>query len=143
LLLTVPKYTPEIQAAYDALKAAGQRMDLYRLSGGDYDPVNPSANARTVQQQTTSHGVVLPASNGTIEAFDNRALSDPNRRRKFRFVLLAGKGLVFAPESGDILKTAEGFYSVLGSTPLNPDGGGNILFNVGCSLDLPNFTPPA
>ena len=138
----MPKYAPEIQAAYDALKAAGQRMELYRLSQ-DYDPVSPATSARTVQQSAIGQGVVLPASNGTIEAFDNRALTDPNRRRKFRFVLLAGKGLDFTPENGDVLKTKEGFYAVLGSTPLSPDGDGTILFNVGCSLDLPNFTPPA
>lgn len=136
-------YAPQVQAAYAALKAAGQTVRLFRLGFPTaYDPVNPTTSLKAVQQTTSGAAVVLPASNGTIEAFDNRLKDDPTVKQRFRFVILAGKGLSFIPEAGDVLETAEGFYRVLGSTPLNPNGAQAILYNVGCTTDLEPFIRP-
>lgn len=129
-------YQPQIEAAEKLIAAKGQAMTLYRLGTvAAYDPVNPASAALTVAAQSPVSGVVLPASNGTIEAFDNRILNDPAQRRSFRFVILAAKQLTLVPQAGDILQTAEGLYRLLGATPLNPNGQGAILYNVGCTLD--------
>jgi hypothetical protein len=118
-------------------------MTLYRLTlAPAYDPENPDSSSPVISLQCPCVGVTLPASQGTIEAFDNRALSDPIRLQKFRFVMLAGKGLTFTPEANDLLQMADGLVRVLGSTPLNPDSNVEaILFNVGTTRDV-NFTLP-
>lgn len=121
-------------------------MTLYRLTLAGFDAVNPAATVMQVQLSCSAAGVVLPASNGTIEAFDNRILSDPLQMRSFRFVMLAGlqpdgTPLTFTPQANDILRTTEGLYRLLGATPLDPAGQGPILFNVGCTLDVQLVIP--
>lgn len=113
----------------------GAQMTLYRLKLTDFDPVSPSATVAEVDSFAPAVGVVLPASNGTIEAFDNRILSDPLQRQNFRYVILAGKGLTLVPQALDILSTPEGLYRILGTTPLDPAKDGVILYNVGATLD--------
>jgi hypothetical protein len=122
-------------SALRGIKRNGQAMTLYRPTLGSYDPVNPAAAVPTVDSSCPAFGLVLPASNGTIEAFDDRILSDPARRQSFRFVILAGSGLTLKPQAEDLLSTAEGVYRLLGATGLNPNGQGFILFNCGCTLD--------
>lgn len=114
-------------------------MTLYRLTLGTYDPVNPGGNEPTVDVQCAGFGVVLPAGKTELQAFgqaDNRLLTDPLAIQKFRYVILAGKGLTFIPTANDILKTNEGLYRLIGATPLDPAGQGAILFSCGCSLDI-------
>lgn len=113
-------------------------MTLRKMVLANYDPVNPGTSVPSVDSSHPCFGVVLPASQGTIEAFDNRALSDPIRRQQFRFVMLAAKELPagVVPLNNDQLVTAEGVYRVLGSTPLNPNGTQPIMYNVGCTTDL-------
>jgi len=132
----VSKYSSQIATAFRLLKQKGQKFTLLRLAdSADYNPVTPGDTAVEVAFQTTCHGVVLPSTQGTIEAFDNRILDDPAQRRAFRFCILAAQGLDFEPQAQDVLLTAEGPWRILGATPLNPAGDGAILFNVGATLD--------
>lgn len=129
------KYSPQIALALRLIAAKGQRMTLTRLSFVEYNPLAPNANLLTIEDQCPVNGVVLPASQGTIEAFDNRILDDPMQRRSFRFCILAAAGLTFEPRAQDVLLTTEGPWRILGATPLNPAGDGAIIFNVGATLD--------
>lgn len=152
----MPKYDPQAQAALRLITRKGQKMTLYRMGlsitcdntepcdspFGNYDPMNPAVAVPTVDIQCPAYGVVLPASQGTIEAFDARILDDPIQRRDFRFVILAAKGLTFNPQGADILRTGEGLYRILGATGLNPAGDGNIIFNLGCTLDVQKVIAP-
>jgi hypothetical protein len=110
-------------------------MQLIRLKLDTYDPLHPDQSTPVILAQTTAYGVNLPASGGTIGAFDNRILSDPALRKSFRYFLIAGSGLAFEPEANDILKFSGGYARVLGATPLNPGGDGAIIHNVGATLD--------
>lgn len=115
-------------------------MTLYRVGLPTYDPISPEASEPTILHQTACVGVVLPASPQSIAAFDKAILDDPLQRRNFRLVMLAGAApggslLPFDPQALDILKTNEGNYHLLGATGLNPAGDGNILWNLGCTLD--------
>lgn len=116
-------------------------MTLFRLTLDGYDPEHPADEVITVENETGSFGVVLPASNGTIEAFDDRILSNPSQLQQFRFVILAGLGLEFEPGPEDLLATREGIYRVLGSTKLDPSGEGGIIYNIGATMDI-NYEPP-
>lgn len=112
-------------------------MQLTRFKLDDeYDPLNPDESTLMILQTCPINGVNLPASQGTIEAFDNRILNDPQLRRSFRFFILAGLGLLFQPQANDVLTTAEGHCRILGATPLNPAGDGAIIYNVGATLDV-------
>lgn len=116
-------------------------MTLFRLTLDGYDPMNPAAEEISVENETAGFGICLPASNGTIEAFDDRILSNPNQLQKFRFVILAGLGLEFEPGPEDLLATREGIYRLLGATKLDPSGEGGIIYNCGCTMDI-NYEPP-
>lgn len=136
------KFARQIETARRLIAKNGQSMTLYRLTTeAPYDPLAPSALALAISQQCPISGVVLPASNGTIEAFDARILADPDLLKNFRFVILAGSGTTFKPRPQDMLSTAEGPYRILGSTPLDPAGDGPIIFNVGCTLDISFVLP--
>lgn len=110
-------------------------MDLIRMKLDSYDPLHPAASTPEVFEQCKAQGVNLPASGGTIEAFDTRILSDPALRKSFRFFIVAGLGLTFTPQANDLLKTSEGYCRILGATPLNPAGDGAIIFNIGSTLE--------
>jgi hypothetical protein len=119
------------------LDKKGQAMTLFRFNLGGYDPETPELTTPSLSYQSPCKGVVLPASGGTIEASDDRILSDPRRRQSFRFVILAGLELTFRPRAQDILRTVEGDYCLLGASPLDPAGQGVIIWNCGCSKDVP------
>lgn len=111
-------------------------MTLKRFkTSAAYNPLSPHTTAHELEASCQSAGVVLPASNGTIEAFDDRILKNPSLRQSFRFVILAGQPLTFDPQAQDILETNEGPYRLLGATQLNPDGLQAIIWNCGCTLD--------
>jgi hypothetical protein len=132
----VSKYIQQAATAQRLLGLKGQVMDLFRLKFDvSYDPLMPEVATPEVLGTCKVTGVNLPASQGTIEAFDNRILQDPALRKSFRFFILAGQGLELRPQANDILKTPEGYCRVLGATPLAPDGGEPIIYNVGATLD--------
>lgn len=106
----------------------GQSVKLVRVSG-DYDPVSGAPSNETLT--TTDATVVsLPASGGTVQAFDNKFKEDL-KKGKIRFFYIAAAGLEFQPEGGDLLLFEGGVWDVSGGTPLNP-AGTPVLFTVGC-----------
>jgi hypothetical protein len=74
--------------------------------------------------------VNLPATNGTIQAFDNKTVEEL-KKGKNRFFYMVAKGLEIEPDSDDYLIYEGKFWRIAGTTPLNP-AGTPILYNVGC-----------
>jgi hypothetical protein len=70
--------------------------------------------------------VTVPASGGTVQAFDDRMREDYVKGR-LRFFLCAavqtdGSALDFIPSAGDIIIFEGSKWEISGNTPLNPAG---------------------
>ena len=66
--------------------------------------------------------VVLPASKGTVEAFDIRLGKEGLTLDQLRFCLTAALGAPFRPQPTDIVTYEGRQWTVLGCTPLDPAG---------------------
>ena len=115
-------------------------MRLIRLTIPTYDPLDPTASTPTVTGQSPVSGIVLPFSHTAVQLLrdhvDDRVLRDPAKRHLLRYIILAGKLLLFKPRADDVLITSDGPCRILGLTTLAPDGGASIVHFVGGSLDV-------
>lgn len=86
--------------------------------------VSLTAGTVTAGASTTATGyaIVLPASKGTIEAFDNRLEQLALAKRRLRYLKVAAQGLSFEPQALDKLSLLGSTWEVLGCTPINPTG---------------------
>ena len=124
------KFDQEIDDALDIIKENGTAIPIAQ-SVADFDPV-AGKESNKVTANGTIFAVVLPASKGTIQAFDNRIL-DETTLTKLRFLLIAAKGRPFDPVAGNIIEAEGRRWEIVGSTPLAPDGE-PILFKAGAKL---------
>jgi hypothetical protein len=86
---------------------------------------------RAPSQQQELTGVILPASQGTLEAFDVRFMSDVMDSVDVRFCILSASGATFQPEPKDVATFWEpGDWQVMGCTPLNV-AGVPLIYSVG------------
>lgn len=109
------------------IKKNGTSLYVYRFT----KTLNPVAGSVSfVATRGTLYSVVLPASKGTVEAFDNRYL-DELISGKIRFVISAAKGATIAPAEGDIMNYSGEYWKIMGSTPLDPDQTEPIIFKFG------------
>ena len=122
-------YEQEQTEAYNDILEAGFLGQVMRISLGTVDFVT---DEKTDTQEIYSPAAMisLPASKGTIQAFDNR-FSEDLVKGKIRFFMVAAKGITFELESGHYLIAQGVVYEVLGATPLKPSDT-TILYNVGC-----------
>lgn len=91
------------------------------------------ASVKTLSAQQTLKGAVLPASGGTVEAFDIRFFDNATLANKnLRFVIFSAKDSTFVPGPMDEATFDGVDWKMLGCTPLNVEGT-PILFNVGFS----------
>lgn len=75
-------------------------------------------------------GVVLPASQNTLAAFDDRFDGDTLVDEKLRYVILAADGQGLEPQGGDRLRFDDAVWHILGVTPVSP-GGVPIIYRMG------------
>ncbi len=77
----------------------------------------------------TGVAVILPASQGTVEAFDVRFDGNSLLESRLRALLIAAHGMTHEPAPGDVVTFPDGKQgSLLGCTPLNPDGANPIIY---------------
>jgi nitrite reductase/ring-hydroxylating ferredoxin subunit len=133
----VSKYLTEIDDAYELLEEAGVGI-VFTRPNRTINPVSGLVTAKA-PATTTLVGVNLPASKGTVQAFDNRIL-DKTVLTKLRFLICAAKGAAFEPESGDLVALEGKTWEVVGVTPLAPDGT-PILYKLGCKLTIESSLP--
>ena len=125
----------QIATAQRLIAKNGQTMRLIRLTIPTYDPLDPTASTPTVTGQSPVSGIVLPFSHTAVQLLrdhvDDRVLRDPAKRHLLRYIILAGKLLLFKPRADDVLITSDGPCRILGLTTLAPDGGASIVHFVG------------
>jgi len=93
------------------------------------DPV--AGTVQPVLQSTQGlAAAVLPASKGTLEAFDVRFMDDLLASQDVRFAIVTAHGSLFEPTPGDEATFMGRTWQVLGCTPLNVNGT-PVIFSVG------------
>lgn len=116
------------QATADRLIAKfGREITIKRSVPGAGPAHNPGAHTWITYK---AKAAVLPASKGTIEAFDNRIEGGTLIEEKLRYILMSAKLTrvseegpdTIEPKSTDVLSFDGGDWVVLGCTPLNPAG---------------------
>ena len=125
------KYTADQNDAYDDILAAGVEATISRVDS-TYDEVEETEIITSVITDPTAV-VSFPASSGTVQAFDNRFIED-YAKGKIRFFYVAGKGITFEPEPGDLLFFNDKVWEIAGTTPLDPDGTTPIMYTMGVKV---------
>lgn len=128
----MPNYAKLAETALKLIKSSGQPLVFSRKTASTYDPVT-GAESGVTTETGTFQVAILPASKGTLEAFDFR-LQDGMRLDQVRFLLVAAKDAPWQPKGLDSVPDLEGnSWNVMGCTPLNP-AGTPLLFKVGLKL---------
>lgn len=113
-------------------KAKGRAVDLaFSRPGvdGGYNTDTGEMNPSTPALDFTGTAVILPASQGTVQAFDVRFISGTLIESKLRALLIAALGMEHEPRPGDRVTFPDGSAGTLiGCTPLNPDGENPIIY---------------
>lgn len=113
-------------------KAKGRAADLtFSRPGADgtYSPETGQVEGGTPLLSFDGVAVILPASQGTVEAFDVTFKDGSLIESKLRALLIAAKGMAHDPMPGDTVTFPDGKVGTLiGCTPLNPDGMNPIVY---------------
>jgi tetrahydromethanopterin S-methyltransferase subunit D len=81
----------------------------------------------------TLKAALLPASGGTLEAFDVRFMTGVEDDTNVRFAIVSAEGFVFVPGPKDKAVFDGVVWNVMGCTPLNVNGTA-VIFSVGFRL---------
>lgn len=112
-------YSRSALTALNLIRKFGQKIPIARYTK-NADPVTLT-ETETVAASGNLDAVVLPASKGTIEAFDNRIM-EALTQGKLRFMIAAARNAPLAPAPNDVVQFEGYYWAVLGSTPLAPAG---------------------
>jgi hypothetical protein len=120
--------------ASELIKEFGRPIVFRRTTGATVDPLASTVTGGTVVETTLS-GTVIPASAGTLEAFDVRFMSDVQAGTDVRFAIVSvldinGAPAAFQPGPGDEAIFAGRTWQLMGNTPLNVDGT-PVIYSIG------------
>jgi hypothetical protein len=121
-------YAAAAETARKLIESFGSLSTINRFS--DTPNVVAGSVARVVTKTQRLPAVILPASGGTLEAFDVRFMSDVKDSTDVRFSLVAAKGSTFQPEPKDEVTILGQVWQVMGCTPLNINGT-PLIYSVG------------
>jgi hypothetical protein len=116
-------------AAYDLIAELGRDVTINR-----YTYVTDLVEGTSVPTLSMTQGLkmaVLPASGGTLEAFDIRFAQDVLDDENVRFAIVAAQGHTFVPKPGDEAIFEGVSWLIMGNTPLDVDGITPVIFSVG------------
>lgn len=110
-------YTAQIATALRLIEAKGTELTITKpgTSGGFNQP--PGAGTAY-----TAKCVILPASSDSVRAFDNQFSDGTLIEQNLRKLLIAASGLTQTPEAGHTVSHDGATWSLIGVTPLAPDG---------------------
>lgn len=128
-------YAESAADALELLQEFGSQIVLKRAVPGTGPAHNPGPPTWVTY---SAFAAILPASKGTIEAFDNRLEGGTLIEEKLRFVLMATEitrtseegPATIEPQALDVLTFQGRDWTVLGQTPLNP-AGVPVLYRMG------------
>lgn len=103
----------------------GQLILVTRVTPGEYDP-ETSTNGESTTTTQTLNIAVLPASQGTVEAFDIKFEKGTLISSNIRSLIISAVA-DFAPMPGDMVTFEGSDWTLIGVTPLNP-GGTAVLY---------------
>lgn len=124
-----------LQDAQDALEMIGEaraeglaaELTFTRHGEGNYNPETGEMESGDIT--FTGIAVILPASQGTVQAFDVRFERGTLIESTLRALLIAAHGMTHMPVPGDKVTFPDGQVgTMLGCTPLNPDGANPIIY---------------
>lgn len=122
-------YEEMAAVAEELLQEFGRDITINRYGAGGHNPVTGGVS-RTVETSQTLRAAVLPASQGTIQAFDVRFMDGVQGSENLRFAVVSTVGSTFTPSPTDEAEFDGSRWAVLGCTPLNVDGT-PVIFSVG------------
>ncbi len=133
--MTNPLYSELQVLAEELLAEFGRDIVFTRLEKSGVVDVLESTVAEPVEATQTLKVAILPASGGTLEAFDVRFMSNIQDSTNVRFGICAarqsnGNAVLFEPAPGDKAFFEGRSWDVMGNTPLNVDGT-PVIFSVG------------
>jgi hypothetical protein len=85
----------------------------------------------TLLDSTTATAVVLMASKGSIEAFDNRRDDGSLKGLELRYLKVSAYAFTFTPKSDDVVTFSGRDWKVLGCTPIDPTGAQALVYGIG------------
>jgi len=121
-------YEASRKTASQLIANFGVKTQIHRVAS-TYDQVTGEDSVDSVAA-TDINLVSLPASKGTIQAFDNRQLEGLTLDQ-LRFFMVEALASGFEPTGSDLIQFDGKIWEIVGATPLNPSGAKNLLFNVG------------
>lgn len=138
-------YEEKAQGALVTMLSKGLPLTVYRLNNeAAFDPVTGGNATPSILAFQELVGLTLPASKGTVQAFDDR-IREELLNGKLRFFIFAakqsdGSDPLFAPQAGDILfyPPLNSFFTVMGMTRFSPVGV-DILYKLGCQAGCQEF----
>lgn len=107
--------------AAEMIAEYGQVLTMRRVTEASYDPATGMTSPGTTEEQPIT-AVVLPASKGTIESFDNKLVNGTLIESNIRALKIAANGLLWPPGPGCIVVYEGQEWKMLGATPSNPAG---------------------
>ncbi len=127
--MTTFNYAKSQATAERLLKKFGRQITI-RREIIEANPDRPWEPGAVYTATYTATAAVLPASRGTVEAFDNRLENGSLIDERLRYVLMSPVMAktsnlgpdVIEPQSLDVLTFDGHDWTVLGCTPLNPAG---------------------
>lgn len=120
----------EMRALADELLTEfGRPVTLRRFAANQNDLVEGTVG-RTIVLSQTLNAAILPASGGTVEAFDVRFFDGLNASLNLRFAIISAEGATFMPQPNDEATFEGRDWQVMGCTPLNVDGTA-VIYSVG------------
>jgi len=99
----------------------GQVLTMKRVTADSYDPITGSTVVGSTETQSIT-AVVLPASKGTVEAFDNKLVGGTLIESNIRALKIAAAGLLWPPGPGCVIEYDGQDWQMLGATPASPAG---------------------
>jgi len=114
-------YDRMASTALRLIEQFGQTITLRDETPGGYDPTTGVTTDPVLRDQTVQ-AVVLPASKGTVEAFDNRFIDGTLIESNLRALKIAAEGLAWAPKPGCVAVFGGEVWTLLGVTSSAPDG---------------------
>lgn len=124
------KFYEQMRAKADVLLAKyGRAVTFTRWTDTNNDVAGTVG--RVASQVQTLKAATLPASSGTLEAFDVRFMPDVQDGQDLRFMVCGAEGSTFRPEPKDTVNYGDGVeWQVLGNTPLSVDGT-DVIYSIG------------
>lgn len=114
-------YDDMADLASEMLAEFGQQLTLKRTIAGEYNPDIGRDNPGIVESQPIT-AIVRPASQGTVQAFDQKYQAGTLIESNIRALKIATKGLLWPPAPGHIVILDGEEWKVIGVTPVSPAG---------------------